>query len=100
VAVLAKTMGLGVYWYKPQPGEGAGATFNRDAAMVRRADYVLAFFDEDHAMEGGTAHVVDAALNAMVPVYAWTLDPAGRLARLGEWTFDEMQAQAESDLLE
>ena len=53
------------------------SSFPRDRQMVKGADRVIAFFPEDKFMEGGTAHVVQCALEAEVPVEAWAQTASG-----------------------
>ncbi len=69
-------------WIIPDFDEGPGAVFNRDNAMVRDSDLVLAFFAPGRMMEGGTGHVVEAAIDQGVPVYSFELN--GGLKRVGE----------------
>ncbi len=71
-----------VRWEIPDFEEGAGAVFNRDNAMVRGSDLVLAFFAPGRMMQGGTGHVVEAAIDQGVPVYSFELN--GGLVRVGE----------------
>lgn len=63
----------GTAWYvRIVNSTGAGgASYKRDRELVRGADRVIAFFDEEHFMEGGTGHVVQCALEADVPVETW-----------------------------
>jgi hypothetical protein len=69
-------------WMLPDPIGGPGAAFTRDIEMVALADLVLAFFAPYHAMEGGTGHVVEVAIDRNVPVYSYTLDDT--LTRVGD----------------
>jgi hypothetical protein len=70
-------------WCFPDPKDGRAQVFNRDAEMVRASDLVLAFFVDQ--LEGGTAHVVERAIDLGVPVYSFSLgdEPSG-VIRLGE----------------
>lgn len=74
---------LEIEWVMPDPEDGPGQTFNRDNAMVAKADLVLAFFAPYHPMEGGTGHVVEAAIDRNVPVYSWEMGNKG-LTRVGD----------------
>jgi hypothetical protein len=70
--------------HKPEAG-GRKATFIRDIEMVESADVVLCVFSSEHPMEGGTAHVVEKAMDAGVPVYSYTCEPDSHVwKRLGE----------------
>jgi hypothetical protein len=88
VAMSAKLLDWPVRWYIPEPG-GRDQVFYRDIEMVRDADVVLAFFANGAVMEGGTAHVVEKAQDARVPVYAyeWEVEYGGdngHFVRVGE----------------
>jgi len=74
---------LSVEWFEPAPGDRS-QTYQRDFEMVSVADRVVAYFDEGHIMEGGTGHVVEAALAREVPVEAWAISGDGRIWRVGE----------------
>lgn len=80
---MAEQIGLAVEWYPPVAG-GRDQTYRRDFELVSHADRVEVFFSADHVMEGGTAHVVEAAQMRNIPVYAWAIDTQGRLERVGE----------------
>jgi hypothetical protein len=69
-------------WAMPEAGNGAGAAFRRDYDMVAGADLVLAFLTPD-GMVGGTAHVVEAAIDRGSPVYSFIVGEES-LTRLGE----------------
>jgi len=73
---------LSARWMLPVKAGGSGAVFNRDIEMVGLSDLVLAFFAPYHAMEGGTGHVVEVAIDRNVPVYSYTLDET--LTRVGD----------------
>lgn len=79
---LAGEIGLAVYWVRPHEKTRA-ANFERDYNLVESADRVMAFFREDRLMEGGTGHVVQAALIRGIPVEAWTHDESGTLVSIG-----------------
>jgi hypothetical protein len=83
VAAWCKEMGHPeVYWALPDPSLGSAQVFTRDRDMVSGADIVLAFFSEGHVMEGGTGHVVEAAIDHNVPTYSFTLGES--IQRVGE----------------
>lgn len=67
----------------PFYGSGRDGVYERDYRLVDHADSVMAFFHPERVMEGGTAHVVKAALDREKPVEAWTLDDAGELIQVG-----------------
>jgi hypothetical protein len=79
---LAPKLGHGVQMYAPS-GKGRAATFFRDYDLVDSSDGVYAFFAPEAEMEGGTGHVVQAALNRHKTVEAWTLDVHGHLVFIG-----------------
>jgi hypothetical protein len=83
VSALADTYGLKVDWRRPTGG-GRAAVYLRDYGLVDDADYVEAFFAHDRVMEGGTGHVVEAALNRDKRVYGWVVTEGGRVERVGE----------------
>jgi hypothetical protein len=90
MAKLAAMYWLDVEWVRPDPEDGRGATFLRDADLARRADLVLCYFDTTE-MSGGTGHVVEAATDAETPVYAWgftgtSFERIGEHDPLGIWS--------------
>lgn len=58
-------------------------TYQRDYELVENAKGVLAFFAPDQEMEGGTGHVVQAALNKNIPVEAYRMNDDGRPELMG-----------------
>lgn len=83
---LANMLGLLVEVYPPDEGPSRDTVFKRDYAMVERADHVFAYFWEDRVMEGGTGHLVEAAINRDIPTTAWAVNREnGRLTRVGDW---------------
>src|SRR5258708_38781413 len=60
-----------------------GDVYKRDCEMVEQAISVLAFFAPDQEMEGGTGHVVQAALARNIPVEAYRMSETGRPELLG-----------------
>ena len=85
VSRLATTLGLSYRYHLPVPHSGRAAVYNRDIAMVAESDLVVAFFAPARIMEGGTAHVVEKAIDAAVPVFAYAIHQDGRIERVGEW---------------
>ena len=83
VARLAETLGTQVEWCAPE-GSERGQVFERDLAMVEKADYVIAFFTTP-ALDGGTGHVVEAAMSRGIPVEAWYVMADGEVERIGEY---------------
>lgn len=81
-ANLAGEVCLDTYWVRPLRRDRA-ANFDRDYSLVETADRVMAFFHKDRVMEGGTGHVVQAALVRGIPVEAWTHDESGTLTSIG-----------------
>jgi hypothetical protein len=85
VQSLVPKMGRTVWMSSPK-GEGRAGTFKRDYELVEKADAVVAFFAPEQEMEGGTGHVVKAALDREVPVEAYGLDDKGELTLIGSDT--------------
>lgn len=84
IAELIRQSGhLELRWMLPDPEGGPGAAFNRDNEMVSLADLVLAFFDPERVMAGGTGHVVETAVDRHVPVYSYAFDET-EMQRVGE----------------
>ena len=73
---LAIQEGRKVLFVAPR-GSGRDATFRRDYELVEGACQVHAFFPRGSFMEGGTAHVVHAAVQKGIPVAAWDVDEHG-----------------------
>jgi hypothetical protein len=76
-------LSLGKQFRTYAPTSQRAGVYNRDIGMVRQASAVFAVFSPDRVMEGGTGHVVKAALDAEVPVEAYTLDEDGTLVLIG-----------------
>lgn len=55
----------------------------RDMRLVDESQMVWAFFDPQRVMQGGTANVVNIAINKGVEVAAWTLDEDDNLIEVG-----------------
>lgn len=83
VAELAKARDLMVVYLQPT-GNDRSAVYRRDYELVEAASRVEAYFASDRVMEGGTSHVVEAAMAREVPVYAWTTTDKGLVVRVGE----------------
>ena len=79
--LLSHAVGVPVVLYTPK--EQRAGVYNRDIAMVRSSSSVFAVFSPQNVMDGGTAHVVKAALDAEVPVEAYTTDEEGSLVLIG-----------------
>lgn len=82
-AELAKQNGHVVRWFSPREA-GRSSVYRRDYELVEYATRVEAYFDSERIMEGGTGHVVEAAMARECPVYAWTVDHGGLIVRVGE----------------
>jgi hypothetical protein len=83
VAKLAPILGVEVEWCAPE-GADKGQAFVRDLDMVTKADFVCCFFSVP-TLEGGTGHVVEAAMSKGIPVEAWWVDADGEIERIGEY---------------
>lgn len=86
VASLATALGFEVVECAPEPG-GRSEVFLRDVEMVAAADQVIAFFPDGDEMTGGTAHVVEKALDQHRPVHAYAVSD-GQLRLIGseDWS--------------
>lgn len=69
--------------YRPKEGNGRQGVFLRDYDLVDQAEHVYAYFHPSKVMDGGTGHVVKAALDRNIPVEAWTIDGEGQLVLVG-----------------
>ena len=83
VAGLCDVLSIEHEWVKPE-GSDRSQVYLRDLDMVRRSDYVIAFFSSP-AMEGGTSHVVDAALSQGIAVESLWVKENGEVERIGEY---------------
>ena len=97
VSVLASVLQLDVEWVKPEPTDvtrGRSSVYVRDIDMVESADLVILFFAADEVAEGygGTQHLLDKALAANRPVYAYSVDEFGTIDRVGDYDPDHMYA--------
>ena len=81
--LVAQSGHLDFQWCLPDPDAGPGSAFIRDNEMVAKADLVLAFFDPQNVMQGGTAHVVETAVDRSVPVYSYSMEEDA-LVRVGD----------------
>lgn len=72
---LCLQLGINFEWCQPDEG-GREAVYLRDIEMVTKADAVVAYFDADSVLSGGTGHVVEKAMDADKPVYAYA--PSGQ----------------------
>ena len=82
VESIASRLDRQVIKFSPTKG-GRSAVFFRDYDLVEGASEVVAFFSPDRGMEGGTGHVVKAALDRGVRVEAYSCQPDGTLEYLG-----------------
>jgi hypothetical protein len=71
------------YTVYPMAGPSRGGAFVRDLVLLNDADKVIAVFDPDKVMEGGTAHIVNKALDERKEVEAYTVDDEGELVLVG-----------------
>lgn len=100
VRQLCDLLLLDVVWCRPQPRleqqmtetgnvevetYGRESTLARDLRMVQLADLVLCFYDESEIGDetSGTQSLVDKAMAAETPVYAYALH-GDRMERVGE----------------
>lgn len=74
---LCPRLGRSCAGFGPE-GYGKAGVFRRDYDLVGSADRVIAFFS-DTLIDGGTAHVVHAAIQKGIAVEAWALTDSGTL---------------------
>src|SRR5688572_4018229 len=78
-------------------GPNRSDVYYRDFDLVSNVDRVIAFFRPDRLMEGGTGHVVYAALCKEVPVEIWTYDDFDNLVNIAsDDGFDVAAGERES----
>jgi len=97
VMALCEILDITVETMSPAPTittPGRASVYFRDIEMVEHADLVLLFFTPEEAVEGysGTAHLMDKALDADRPVYAYTVGADGLVCRVGEHDPDDLFA--------
>lgn len=76
---LATVAGHAPTWVVPESGQNRKGTFVRDIEMVAAADAVLVFLTkrEDPLGPSGTAHVLQKAVDANIPLFAYAVGPGG-----------------------
>lgn len=79
---LCLQLGINFEWCQPDEG-GREAVYLRDIEMVAKSDAVVAYFDADSVMTGGTGHVVEKAIDADKPVYAYAPSDQNRVDWVG-----------------
>lgn len=75
-SLMAAIEGVYTVFYRPTPG-GRAEVFQRDYRLVEAADQVIAIFSHGRALEGGTGHVVHAAMQKGTPVIAYEVGAGG-----------------------
>lgn len=78
---IATALGLPIHLFSSVTARSG--VYHRDYDLVRGSTRVFALFSPLREMDGGTAHVVKAALDEGIPVEAWVLDEDGSLFYLG-----------------
>lgn len=84
--MLVRQVGLArgrTIWTFPPSKGGRQAVYHRDYDLVESSSAVYAFFDTDNEMEGGTGHVVKAALDRGIPVEAYSITPEDEVRLIG-----------------
>lgn len=79
---IGQARGRSIIRFSPGPG-GRQAVYHRDYDLVESSSAVYAFFDTDNEMEGGTGHVVKAALDRGIPVEAYSITPEDEVRLIG-----------------
>ena len=97
VSNMAGVLNLDFEWFQPEPTgitRGRASVYTRDITMVEKSDLVILFFAADEVAEGygGTQHLLDKALDANRPVYAYSVDEFGTIDRVGEHDPDHLYA--------
>lgn len=64
-------------------GPARGGSFVRDLNLINDSDRIIAVFDPERVMEGGTGHIVNKALDERKEVEAYTVDDSGELVLVG-----------------
>lgn len=82
VTIICESLGVPVVQYSPSSG-GRAKVYLRDYALVRSSTSVFAVFSPDRVMDGGTGHIIKAALDEEIPVEAYTIDDDGSLMMIG-----------------
>jgi len=95
VGMICGNLRLDTEWFQPEPTDvtrGRSSVYVRDIDMVEKADLVVLFFAADEVAEGygGTQHLLDKALAANRPVYAYSVDEYGTIERVGDYDPDEL----------
>lgn len=85
--VIARSVGRPTQIFKPASSR---KVFERDYQMVDSSRLIVAFFRPGREMQGGTAHVVKAAIDRGVEVEAYSFDESGELILLGSETGSSM----------
>lgn len=83
IADLAPTLGIDFEWCAPVSPAREGV-FLRDVTMIERSDALVVYFHPDHVMEGGTAHLVEKAMDRDTPTWAYTFSDKHGLERVGD----------------
>lgn len=73
---LSLNYGRAIRQFQPE-GAGRQGVYRRDYRLVESATKVVAFFPLDRFMEGGTGHVVKAALDRGITVEAFAITDDG-----------------------
>lgn len=79
--IFASKTGRPTEVYRPT-GDRA-TVYERDFRLVEGADMVVAYFDPGSVMDGGTGHVVKAAMDRQIKVEAYTTNDDGELELVG-----------------
>jgi hypothetical protein len=87
---LCGILHLEVEWFSPEPTDkhpGRASVFLRDIDMMEKADLAILFVHEDEVETGysGTMHLMDKALDAGRPCYAYAVSKTGKVSRVGEY---------------
>lgn len=95
VMKVAEMWGKDTYYYRPSDAASSARSgvprsqrtknYIRDIVLVDGCDEIVAFFDPERVMEGGTGHIIEAALRMDKPCRAYTIRN-GRLEEVGDWS--------------
>lgn len=80
--VLAVDRDINVQFFSPRESGRAGI-YRRDYELVLAADEVVAYFDQGSEIDGGTWHVVHAAMQKGILCRAFTINQDGQTELLG-----------------
>lgn len=92
VSKIGARIGCTVLPWQSTPG--GGSSFSRDNQMVARCSHVYAFFAPGQLMEGGTGHVAAVAIQADIPLIAYSIDNDANVYVVAEYDKEDLLQMA------